>query len=252
VVLEREQEELLDAIVEDARSVPRSEREDFVLISIDHGAFIQGPGGDREFPDFQASDLHVLRDAGLIGISGHAKRSKGFSFYVTPQGFQSYEERKRLAGGPAEQVEQEIGRYLDAGPFRVAYPGAYAKWAEAAELLWSSDSQRQLTTIGHLTREAVQEFATVLVERHRLPGVNPDPTKTVDRLRAVLDQRRPDLGARHAAVLDALVPYWGTVSDLIQRQEHGGQKEGEPLIWEDGRRVVFLTAVVMFESARAV
>lgn len=53
-------------------------------------------------------------------------------------------------------------------------------------------------------------------------------------------------------MLDALVVYWGTVSDLIQRQEHGAQKEGEALRWEDGRRVVFQTAVVMFEIAHTV
>ena len=39
--------------------------------------------------------------------------------------------------------------------------------------------------------------------------------------------------------------------DLVQRQEHGGQKEGEPLGWEDGRRVVFQTANVMVELHRA-
>ena len=42
---EPEQEELLDALVEDARSVPRSEREDFVLLAFERGAIIQGPGG---------------------------------------------------------------------------------------------------------------------------------------------------------------------------------------------------------------
>jgi hypothetical protein len=53
-------------------------------------------------------------------------------------------------------------------------------------------------------------------------------------------------------MLKALLAYWGTVNDLVQRQEHGGQKEREPLKWEDGRRVVFQTAVVMFEIARVV
>jgi hypothetical protein len=37
----------------------------------------------------------------------------------------------------------------------------------------------------------------------------------------------------------------------VQRQEHGAQKEGRPLVWEDGRRVVFQTAIVMFELDRA-
>lgn len=250
--LEPEQEQLLNALVEDARSVPRSEREDFVLISYEEAAFIQGPGTHRNFPDFQPSDLHVLASAGLIGVSSYAKKGQGFSFYITPKGFRYYEDRKREAGEPARQGEAEIAEYLDSALFQDSYPVAYAKWAEAASMLWSSDSERQLTTIGHLTREAVQEFATVLVERHQPPNVASNPTKTVARLQAVIDQRAPALGSRHRAMLDALLVYWGTVNDLIQRQEHGAQREGETLRWEDGRRVVFQTAVVMFEIARAV
>ncbi len=34
------------------------------------------------------------------------------------------------------------------------------------------------------------------------------------------------------------------------RQEHGAQKESETLQWEDARRVVFQTAMVMFELDR--
>jgi hypothetical protein len=67
----------------------------------------------------------------------------------------------------------------------------------------------------------------------------------------VLDQHRPRVGTTAAPFLVALLAYWGTVSDLVQRQEHGAQKEGGPLVWEDGRRVVFQTAIVMFEVDRA-
>lgn len=148
--LEPEQEDLLSALVEDARSVPRSEREDFVLLSWQGGAMIEG-SGSAEFPDFHTSDLEVLRDAGLIGVSKYTK-SGGFVFYLTPQGLRHYEDRKRRADGPAEQVEEEIGKYLESARFQSAYPAAYAKWAEAANMLWASDSERQLTTIGHLAR----------------------------------------------------------------------------------------------------
>jgi hypothetical protein len=51
-------------------------------------------------------------------------------------------------------------------------------------------------------------------------------------------------------MLDALLAYWGTTSDLAQRQEHGAQKEGEVLTWEDSRRLVFHTAIVMVEIDR--
>lgn len=51
-------------------------------------------------------------------------------------------------------------------------------------------------------------------------------------------------------MLDALVVYWGTVHDLAARQEHGAAK-AVPLVAEDARRVVFQTAIVMFELDRA-
>src|SRR5439155_2241153 len=53
--------------------------------------------------------------------------------------------------------------------------------------------------------------------------------------------------AGRTAFLDALIGYWGAVSDLVQRQEHGGQREGAELTWHDARRVVFQVAMVMFE-----
>ena len=53
------------------------------------------------------------------------------------------------------------------------------------------------------------------------------------------------------ATLDSLVSYWGAIADLAQRQEHGAQKEGEALVWEDARRLVFHTTFVMVELDRA-
>ena len=113
------------------------------------------------------------------------------------------------------------------------------------------DSGDHLTAIGHKAREAMQEFATALVGRYRPPDANADPTRTLDRISAVLQMYKRDLGKRRIALLDALFDYWRAVVDLVQRQEHGGQKEGEPLGWEDGRRVVFQTANVMVELHRA-
>ena len=52
--------------------------------------------------------------------------------------------------------------------------------------------------------------------------------------------------------LDALIRYWGTVSDLVQRQVHDATREGASLTVEDSRRVVFQTAMVMYEVDRAV
>jgi hypothetical protein len=78
--------------------------------------------------------------------------------------------------------------------------------------------------------------------------VNPDPQKTVDRLRVVM--KKVDVSDAVKEFAAALIAYFGVVSDLAQRQEHGAQKEREPLKWEDARRIVFQTAMLMFELDR--
>src|SRR4051794_30719484 len=40
---------------------------------------------------------------------------------------------------------------------------------------------------------------------------------------------------------------WEACNKLIQRQEHGGAKEGESVTWRDARRVVFLMMFLMLE-----
>ena len=146
-------------------------------------------------------------------------------------------------------MEKEIlNGYLNDAHFRERYPGAHGKWMEAASLLWGANPETELTTIGHKTREAVQEFATTLAERDGLQDTIPNPAHTVARLRAVIEHHRNRLGEARQGLLDDLV--LGEVNDLLQRQEHGGQKEGDPLSWEDGRRAVFQSAIVMYEIDR--
>lgn len=114
-------------------------------------------------------------------------------------------------------------------------------------MLWGNDSQNQLTMIGHLCREAMQKFATALVDQYQLSNVDKDKAHTVARLKAVLNIQANQLGKTEKPFLDVILIYWGTVSDLVQRQEHDSLKEGIQLVWEDGRRIVFQTLLVMFE-----
>lgn len=166
------------------------------------------------------------------------------------EGEDHYAGLKTRAGEPVREVEEDLRSYIDSQAFRTQYPSAYQSFAEGERLLWQPDSQEQLTTVGHHAREAMQEFATALVERHHPPDPDPDPAKTVRRLSAVVEHHRPQLGEGRSDFLDALASYWWHLNAIVQRQEHGGQKEGEPLIWEDARRVVLHTGVVMVEIAR--
>jgi hypothetical protein len=248
VLLEQEQEELLKTLVEASRNVPRDQREDFHLMMDADGSSIMHPGLRGRELRVNKGDVDILDAEGLLIVT-HSGRW-GFSFVVTPWGASLYAELQHRSGAPTQQVEETLRRYLDSDAFQSSYPEAYRKWASAAELLWNSDSQQQLTTIGHLCREAMQEFATALVNRRQPTGVDTDKAHDVARIRSVLGQHASTLGTTAAPFLDALLVYWGTLSDLVQRQEHGAQKEGRPLVWEDGRRVVFQTANVMFEIDR--
>jgi hypothetical protein len=244
LTLEPEQEDLLKAMVEASRNVPRDKREEFHHLTDGDGSSIMHPGLPGRQLRVHDGDIGILEDQGLLLMTGSGRWHR--SYVVTPLGFRLYEELQDRSSAPMQQIEETLIRYLDSDAFQRSYPEAYRKWVEAAERLWKSDSQHQLTTIGHLCREAIQEFATALVERHQPPGADPDKAHDINRIQAVVDQRRSQLSTT-SALLDSVVLYWRAVSGLVQRQEHGAQKEGRPLVWEDARRVVFQTAVVMFE-----
>lgn len=246
--LEPEQEALLITMVEIHRQVPREARGPFFLLQTMAGSRIIHSGLRNGWEaEASKSDLDMLARYGLLAY----ERGKTPKYSVTPEGIGYYEALKAERAGRFEQVESEVTRYLDSEGFHRRHPRALALWSQADTSLWGSDSQKQLTTIGHVIREAMQAFATELVAQLGVEA-GADPAHDVARIRAVLADRKAQLGDTHAAMLDALLAYWGTVSDLAQRQEHGAQREGEALSWEDARRLVFQSAVVMYEVDRSV
>ncbi len=250
VLLEPEHEELLVKLVEAQKSVPAEKREPFIHIRTNQGDFAIGGGGRCENICCPVSFYKALLNEGLLDIVAIGGRGSE-NFDVTPRGYRYYGHLKTRSGQPVHQVETEIRSFLDGPDFQAKYPLAYQKWVEAEQLLWPSDSERQYTKIGHIAREAAQEFAAELVNRFQAPNVDPNKAATKNRLKAVVAHRSGQLGTTEKAFLDALIEYWQALLDLVQRQEHGGQKEGEPLSWEDGRRVAFQLAVVMYEIDRS-
>lgn len=248
VRLEPEQAELLKQLVEAMRTRSRTDRDEFMVFRTSGGDFVQGNGLHQQV---LFADIQILADEGLLAVTNFHSAGSGFNFTIAPFGVSVYEELRRQTGGPTQQIEGDIVRYLDAEQFQRAFPDAYARWKEASDLLWGANSERELSTIGHKCREAVQAFATALLERHEVTDVNPDPAMTRDRLSAVLKTKHAGLGDKHRALLDALFAYWVAAVDFLQRQEHSAHREGEPLGWEDGRRAVFQTAAVMFEIERS-
>jgi hypothetical protein len=242
ILLEEGQEALLIALVEAWRNLPREERRKFVFWQAMGGSGIIGLD---DFPDPYKGDIEILGRADLLNVGYSSGGS--LSFDITPLGFKYYEYLNRESGGPVQVVEERVVGFLESEYFRNRHPDAYAKWAQAMELLWSSDSQKELTAIGHHCREAMQYFATSLVDHHSPEGVTPEIDKTVKRVSAVLEQRSEALGEATKRVLKAFLAYWAALNGVVQRQEHGAQKEGQPLMWEDARRAVFHTAFAMFE-----
>jgi hypothetical protein len=249
MLLMPEQERLLIDLVDAERRIPREQRQHFIIsrtigprgVQLMHEGWLE-----RDRCVFEG-DLEVLAKNGLISISKIRSGHDLDVFYVTPLGFKHYEELMKRQGQPIERLESVIRNYISSSSFQQKFPSAYSKWAQAETLLWASDSSEAFTTIGHLLREAVHEFAEVLVTTNKPANVDTDRTKTVSRIRAVLDLQASKLGISERAFLDALLSYWGTVIDLIQRQEHGSQRERSPLVWQDTRRVVFQCIIVMFE-----
>jgi hypothetical protein len=245
--IEPEQVELLRELADRARGANRDNRL-FMMLGSLSVTTLMGPGGQRDISPSEEHDIHDLAHEGLLRIRNQ-NLSGDLHFTVAPEAYTFLAEH--ASKEPLVQVEETvIRRYIDGAAFKGRYPVAYARWSEAAALLWGPEPDRELTTIGHKTREAVQEFATALIEHANLKEVDSDRAHTASRLRAVIDNHRDRLGEARRELLDALVVYWGEANDLLQRQEHGGQKEGLPLDWEDGRRAVFQTAIVMYEIDR--
>jgi hypothetical protein len=246
--LEPEQEALLARLVEADRHLHHDQRGSFLFVQTTQDDFIRHPGLPDGHVVGRKGDVHALLDEGLLRV---IRQGSGTWFFdVSSRGRSLYEEIHPRARAAVHQVEQEVAGHLNAPGFRQRYPEASRRWAAAAAELRRGGAQR-LTTIRQLCREAMQEFATVLVERYRPPGVSENEAQEVAKITAVLRQHAARLSTTTGTRLDALLACWGTVSELARRQEHGTQKDVRPLVWEDGRRVVFQTAIVMFEVDRA-
>jgi len=204
------------------------------------------PGGTIE--NFDEGDLRELMEFGLLRISNRSRNDEEFE--IRRQGFDLYDETHRDVDAPIAGHLRQPTEYVSSESFAARYREAFSKWHDADALLWQEESTKNLTTIGHLCREAVQLFATALVSHHQVAEADPDHAKTINRLRAVTAARGPHISSRKADLLEALIDYWAAVNGIVQRQEHGEQKGGSDLTWEDGQRVVMHTALLMTECDR--
>jgi hypothetical protein len=192
----------------------------------------ENPG--RPITEWSTVRASMRRRAKRVGIEAR----------VTPEGLRLSGERHLRSRAPGA-----LESHLDEDWLRERHPDAYAKWRDA-QALFFLDPKRHATRIGHDCREAMILFASALSARHDVASEKP-PAATVDRIRSVLDASLVGLGATTDSFMTALLAYWGTVSDLAQRQEHGASREREALTAEDSRRLILQTLVVMHEVEHA-
>ncbi len=250
VKLQKEHVDLLCTLVEASRNVPT--KDVFMAMTNVTSASTLGlvmhPGLPSGTMKVYLGDVQELVDLGLLSVRYFGDH--GFNFDVNTSGFEAYEQVRQQSDAPAETVEEEMAKFIGSREFAARYPKAHEKWLDAQNALWSTQTVSRSTEIGHLCREALQEFAASLVEHFHVENVDPNKAHDVARVKAVINSLKAPLGKTVCAFLDSLLDYWGRAQDLVQRQEHGAAEEHEDVLWEDARRVVFQTLIVMYEVDR--
>lgn len=249
--LREEQKKLFILIVEAHRNADPDR--------IHHGFALQGtasgisilmtpPPSPNEEVDF--ADFEDFNDYGLIRLKESRNRSGSFS--ITPFGHEYYEYLQVESGHKTEVVQKEISSYLSSDKFAARFPLAWDKWSKAFELQYETEADTSISQIGHLCREAVQEFAEALIAELRNADAPAGKQETVKRMKWLFEQMRGRYPEVRIELLDALIVYWGVIQDMVARQEHSGHKEGKPVTLEESRCLLFQTMNVMYEITRLI
>jgi hypothetical protein len=237
--LDQAQQEFLLELVDAQETLPRDQRQTFVVVQTNGGDVIIHPAL-RQGPREVMNDLQELAGEGLIRIQ---YPSRDANVDITNQGYTLARQIRADRGDGVDQVEADVVRYVSGAHFTGRHPQAAAKLQAAQEAL--ANVRVEPSVIGHFCREAFQEFAHAITPDADVG----DKPKTKNRIREAIEARRGDLGERRAAWLEALIAYTLTLIDLAQRHEHITAADGEADP-EDARIVVFQTAVALYELDR--
>jgi hypothetical protein len=247
-LLEEDQRRLLDLMVQADNAVAKPQRTSFVLVQTDSDAFLLREGFPRD--PVAVADLSILVDRRLV--HAHREASSNLLYDLTPEGRRYWTEMKQRIGSEIKSVEAEIRTFIDSAPFITSFPEAHDRWTQAAAELWRDDFAARSTDIGPRCREAMQFFTTALIQHAAIPvdeSLSDPPRPLIEFERRLLRRTTSVTLTVRSSVRSCTTG--GTVSDLVQRQEHGAEKQGPELTWEDARRVVFQTAIAMYEVSRA-
>jgi hypothetical protein len=163
--------------------------------------------------------------------------------------------------GQFERIEDYLRAFLEGESFRSAHPLACGRWVVAWEMVWCADNRAKVIALGQRARTAMLAFAESMVERcvplaidanwpELLAGATQRP-EPVDGLLTITQAYRRQLGEERFALLQSLLDDWRSLLERVERHGRGSQAVSERLRWEDGRRLVLFTALVMVETDRS-
>ena len=181
---------------------------------------------------------------------------------------------ERTAAGPPEpradspirvadhvRIEDYLRAYLEDQRFRSAHPLACGRWIVAWEMLWCADSRAKVIAVGRRAADAMQAFSLSMHERcmpltmdSHWPDVLADGSQRpepLDSLASITDAYGEQLGPGRSQLLQELFERWRALSEKLRRHEQGSQPPDQRLRWEDGRRLVLFTALVIVEFDRS-
>lgn len=244
--LTEEQMELLSSMVEAERRLPKGKRHEFSLIP-EHGRFtLAHPGFPNKDIQIHLPDLDWLFKNYFVNKS--REDQYGTALYVTPLGIKKYGLLKRLRTEPVENIERSIQKRLGSENFHNRNPIVQSCLERAEKSLWISTTKSEFTSIGHSCRDALQEFANSALTRSKATSYDPDISHFVNRLKTVLDSIDSHIGKTDKVYCNSLLTFLKDgVTPLVQRLEHGVQKKGEEVKFNDARRVVFAVMYLIYE-----
>jgi hypothetical protein len=186
-----------------------------------------------------------LQRAYFRGMLRDRAREAGIDRRTTCEGLRrsGIEHRASLHG----RAGALIAEHVDEDGLQSRHPRAWEKLESALEL-FRATPVRHTTRIGHDCREAMLTFVDDILAEQNI--VVAGAAGTVTKLRHLVSTTGPTSQAI-AAHLKSLISYWGTTTDLANRQEHAGTREGDQLGPDDSRRVIAHTMLVMSEIDRS-
>jgi hypothetical protein len=159
------------------------------------------------------------------------------------------------------RIEDYLRAYLEDQRFRSTHPLACGRWIVAWEMLWCADSRSKVIAVGQRAGDAMRAFSASMHERcmplamgSQWPDVVADGSQRpgpLDGLASITEAYGKQLGAGRSHLLREIFEPWRALNEKLQRHEQGAQPPDERLRWEDGRRLVLLTALVMVEFDRS-